>query len=127
MGLICSPERKVCDMGYYFRGENTDTIKTRKQIQEEQQEIRQFDNKIRKQIAHMSINDYGIIRDNIREFGTLENVNLFQIQELNELLLDGLKDLATNATNIQAELKADIEKIESERYHEDPRVCLKNI
>ena len=69
----------------------------------------------------MSINDYGIIRDNIREFGTLENVNLFQIQELNELLLDGLKDLATNATNIQAELKADIEKIESERYHEDPR------
>ena len=104
-------------MGYYFRGENTDTIKTRKQIQEEQQEIRQFDNKIRKQIAHMSINDYGIIRDNIREFGTLENVNLFQIQELNELLLDGLKDLATNATNIQAELKADIEKIESERYH----------
>ena len=81
----------------------------------------QFDNKIRKQIAHMSINDYGIIRDNIREFGTLENVNLFQIQELNELLLDGLKDLATNATNIQAELKADIEKIESERYHEDPR------
>lgn len=121
MGLICSPERKVCDMGYYFRGENTDTIKTRKQIQKEQQEIRQFDNKIRKQIAHMSINDYGIIRDNIREFGTLENVNLFQIQELNELLLDGLKDLATNATNIQAELKADIEKIESERYHEDPR------
>lgn len=46
MGLICSPERKVCDMGYYFRGENTDTIKTRKQIQEEQQEIRQFVTKL---------------------------------------------------------------------------------
>lgn len=109
-------------MGYYFNKDSTNAVKTRKQIQEELADIQDSRREIRRQINNMTtVNDYASIRENIRQFSCLGGMKGLEVevQELNEMLLDALTEIKTEAEELKAKLFSDIEKLESEHYREN--------
>lgn len=111
-------------MGYYFREDNdTDIIKKTKQKKKELEDIQNSRREIRRQINNMTtVDDYMSIRENIRQFsclGGMKDLVEVEVQELNEMLLDTLKEIKTEAEELKAKLFSDMEKLELEHYREN--------